>query len=272
MEQRMSNTVKLVLGLIAALVLVVGVVAFSVLRTPAEATAPLEAVPLATAAPAAATAAPATAAPAAAAAAPATAAPAATIAPATAAPAATATPEAASPAVFQIVQEESEVRFIIDEVLNNAPKTVIGSTNQVAGEISVDPADPSQSRVGIIQVNARTLATDDDFRDRAIKNAILATDQYELISFAPTALTGLPAAGVVGEPFSFQMVGMLTVRDVTREVTFDVTLTPVSETRLEGTATSIIRYADFGLSIPSVPSVASVADEVRLEIDFVAAG
>jgi len=59
---------------------------------------------------------------------------------------------------------------------------------------------------------------------------------------------------------------------VTREVTFDVTLTPVSETRLEGTATSTIRYADFGLSIPRVPSVASVADEVRLEIDFVAAG
>ena len=246
----MSNTMKLVLGLIAALVLVVGVVAFSVLRTPAEATAPLEAVPLATALPAA------------------TAAPAA----ATAAPEATAAPVAASPAVFQILQEESEVRFIIDEVLNNAPKTVIGATNQVAGEIAVDPADPSQSRVGIIQVNARTLATDNDFRDRAIKNAILGTDQFELITFEPTALTGLPAAGVVGEPFSFQMAGMLTVRDVTREVTFDVTLTPVSETRLEGTAISIIRYADFGLSIPSVPSVASVADEVRLEIDFVAAG
>ena len=262
----MSNTMKLVLGLIAALVLVVGVVAFSVLRTLAEASSPLEAVPLATAAPATATAAPAAAAPAAAA-------PEATAAPiSTAAPEATATPVAASPAVFQILQEESEVRFIIDEVLNNAPKTVIGSTNQVAGEIAVDPADPSQSRVGIIQVNARTLTTDNDFRNRAIKNAILGTDQYELITFEPTALTGLPAAGVVGEPFSFQMAGMLTVRDVTREVTFDVTLTPVSETRLEGTATSTIRYADFGLSIPRVPSVASVADEVRLEIDFVAAG
>jgi polyisoprenoid-binding protein YceI len=63
----------------------------------------------------------------------------------------------------------------------------------------------------------------------------------------------------------------LTIRDVTRDVTFDVTVTPTAETRLEGTATTTIRYADYGITIPQVRQVASVAEEVRLEIDFVAA-
>src|SRR5262245_48296186 len=70
---------------------------------------------------------------------------------------------------FQISQEESEARFIIDEVLNDAPKTVIGTTDQVAGEIAVAPQDPTQTRIGVIQIDARDLTTDSEFRNRAIK-------------------------------------------------------------------------------------------------------
>lgn len=119
-------------------------------------------------------------------------------------------------------------------------------------------------------MNARTLTTDNDFRNRAIKNRILSTDQYEFITFTPTQITGLPATGAVGETYSFQIVGDLTIRDVTKAVTFDVTATPLSETRLQGTAQTTIRYADWGIVIPQVRQVASVSDDVRLELDFVA--
>jgi polyisoprenoid-binding protein YceI len=263
-----SNTTKLILGIVAAVAVVaVGLVAFSVLRPPAQATAPIQAIPLTTAAPTVAAAPAATEAPATAA--PPTEAPATAAAP-TEAPA-TAAAAPAAETIFRIVPEESEVRFIIDEVLNNNPVTVVGATNQVAGEIAVNTADPSQSRVGTIQVNARTLATDNDFRNRAIANRILTTDQYEFITFEPTALSGLPASGAIGESYSFQMTGNLTIRDVTREVTFDVTVTPSAPGRLEGTAVSTVRYPDFGLAIPSVPQVASVEEDVRLELQFVAA-
>lgn len=171
---------------------------------------------------------------------------------------------------MQIVQEQSEARFVIDEVLNNAPFTVVGTTNQVAGEIAVDAQNPSATQVGVIQVNARTLATDSQFRDRAIKNRILSTDTYEFVTFTPKQLVGLPASGTVGETYTFQIVGDLTIRDITREATFDVTVTPTSDTSLEGTAQTIIRYADYGITIPQVRQVASVSDEVRLEIEFVA--
>jgi polyisoprenoid-binding protein YceI len=171
---------------------------------------------------------------------------------------------------MQIIQEESEARFVIDEVLNNAPFTVVGTTNQVAGEIAVDAQNPSATQVGVIQVNARTLATDSQFRDRAIKNQILSTDTYEFVTFTPTQLVGLPETGTVGETYTFQIVGDLTIRDTTREVTFDVTVTPTSDTSLEGTATTTILYADYGITIPQARSVASVDEDVRLEIDFVA--
>jgi polyisoprenoid-binding protein YceI len=177
----------------------------------------------------------------------------------------------AAPVVFEILQSDSEARFIIDEVLNGAPKTVVGATDQVAGEIAIYPDDPASSVIGPILVNARTLSTDNDFRNRAIKNRILSTDDYEFVTFTPNEITGLPERVSVGESFTFQIVGDLNVRDVTREVTFDAAVTPISEKELEGTATTIILYADFGLSIPEAPAVASVDDEVRLEIDFVAA-
>lgn len=172
--------------------------------------------------------------------------------------------------VAQIVPEESEARFIIDEVLNNAPKTVVGTTNQVAGEIAIDAQDPSKTRVGIIQVNARTLTTDSNMRNRAIKNQILSTDQYEFITFTPSETLGLPQSGTVGESYTFQLAGDLTIRDVTLPVTFDVTAKATSPTRFEGSAQTTIRYADYGIRIPQVRQVASVSDQVRLEIDFVA--
>jgi polyisoprenoid-binding protein YceI len=175
-----------------------------------------------------------------------------------------------SPVIFEIVQTSSETRFIINEVLNGAPKTVVGVTDQVAGEIAIFVDDPSRSQIGTILVNARTLVTDNEFRNRAIKNRILQTDDFEFVTFTPTEIAGLPGDVTIGAAFSFQIIGDLTVRDVTNPVTFDVTVTPVSETQLEGLASTAILYPDFNLTIPEAPAVASVDDEVILEIEFVA--
>jgi polyisoprenoid-binding protein YceI len=175
-----------------------------------------------------------------------------------------------APAIFEIVQAESEARFLIDEVLRGSPVRVVGVTDQVAAQIAIDPANPGATQLGQIVVNARTLATDNEFRNRALRNQILDTNTYEFVTFQPAELAGLPDAVTVGQPFSFQVVGDLTVKDVTQSVTFDVTVTPVSETRIEGLATTTFPYRDFGVRIPEVPSVDLVADDVMLELEFVA--
>lgn len=173
-------------------------------------------------------------------------------------------------AIFAILPESSEVRFILDELLRGVPTTVIGVTNQVSGEIAVDFDQPGNARVGTVLVNARTLVTDNDFRNRAIKNEILNTSAYEFITFTPTSISGFPENPYLGEEFTFQIIGELTIRNVTREVTFDAKVTAESENRILGSASTIVSRGDFGLEIPSVPSVADVDENVRLEIDFVA--
>jgi len=265
-----------IIGAVAVAIAILAV-SYAFFKKPEEASQPIQSIPLvvntpasgANPTPTSGSPAPATSAPAAeATSAPATSAPAAeaTSAPATSAPASGST----GTTVFEIAQADSQASFTIDEVLEGAPKTVVGTTNQVAGQIAVDPANPGATQVGIIQINARTLSTDSEGRNRAIKNRILMTDANEFITFAPTQLVGLPAAGAVGEEYSFQIIGDLTVVGVTKPVTFDVTVKAVSEDRLEGVATSTIRYADFEVAIPSVPMVASVEDTVGLELKFVA--
>ena len=174
--------------------------------------------------------------------------------------------------VFSIVPEESEVRFIIDEELFNQPNAVTGRTSEVAGEIAVDFENPANSEVGPIRINMRSILTDNEFRNRALRNRILLSseDEFEFGEFVPTAIENMPEVVAMGQPIAFQIVGDLTVRGVTQPVTFNANVTPVSETRIEGLATANVLYADFDMEIPSAPGVANISDDVDLEIEFVA--
>jgi polyisoprenoid-binding protein YceI len=188
-------------------------------------------------------------------------------------PTITSAPSPATAAVtFEIDQPQSSVRFIIDEELRGAPKRVVGTTDQVAAQIIIDFDDPAASQLGTVRINARTLVTDSEFRDRAIRGQILdsASDEFEFIEFAPTAITGLPDSIVAGAPIALEVTGDLTIGAITRSVTFAVTLT-ANPDAVTGSGTATVERADFDLSIPSVPNVANVSEMVTLEIEFVAA-
>ncbi len=196
------------------------------------------------------------------------------------APAATAVPqeEAESesgelPAVgqtFVIAPEESEARFIIDEELFGQPKTVVGTTSALSGELTVVPANPSASEIGEIQIDADTFITDDNRRNGAIRRFILQSNRHRYITFNATALTGLPDEIAVGDEVRFEVTGDLTVREITQPVLFSVTLQVVSESEIQGSASTVVALETFELTIPQVPSVANVGEEFIVEFDFVA--
>lgn len=175
---------------------------------------------------------------------------------------------------FSVDSSRSKVSFTLTEDLFGKPNTVVGSTNQVAADIQVDVDHPANSQIGALRINARTLATDSNMRDQMMRRAILnsSENKYEYITFAPTAITGLPDKVVAGQSYTFQVAGNLTVKDVTKPVTFNVTAQLVGDAtaHLDGSATATVKRADFNLQIPSVPTVANVSDEVKLQIDFVA--
>ena len=172
--------------------------------------------------------------------------------------------------IYEISQADSEVRFVLDEDLRGQLNTVTGVTDQVAGEIAIDLNDLQSTQVGVIQINARALATDNSFRNRAIQNQILDTGSFEFITFSPTSVDGMPDSAAIGEEVTFTISGDLTIRDITRPAVFNVNATAVSDDQLVGSASAVVLRADYGLEIPSVPNVANVENEVELYIDFVA--
>jgi polyisoprenoid-binding protein YceI len=73
----------------------------------------------------------------------------------------------------------------------------------------------------------------------------------------------LPKSGEV----KFQMVGNLTVRTVTKPVTWDV-VAKVDNGALSGEAKTRFTFGDFELEKPRVRSVLSVDDDITLEYTF----
>ncbi len=180
---------------------------------------------------------------------------------------------ASEPVEFSIIAAESLASFTLEEDLRGVRTTVIGSTSEIGGSIMVDLANPSASTVGAIVINARTLETDNSFRNRALRSQILrsAQDEFEFIVFEPSELSNWSASTVaLGASVSFDIAGDLTVAGVTRPVTFAAAVTLDSETQVSGSASVNLLHGDFGLVIPDVPSVTNVTDDVTLSLDFVA--
>lgn len=174
--------------------------------------------------------------------------------------------------VYRISQSDSQVEYNIFEVLNGADKTVVGTTSEVAGDILLDLSNPSASEVGDISINARTFATDEDRRDNAVARFVLQSesDANEFITFKATSISGLPDSITQGSAVDFQVTGDLTISGVTKSVTFTVNGTLSADNQLSGHAETTVLRSDYGLTIPDVPFVANVGDEVTLKLDFVA--
>lgn len=173
-------------------------------------------------------------------------------------------------ATYQISPQESEARFVIGEILRGQENTVVGTSSQVTGFLEIELQDPSNSSVGVIEIQADSFVTDSSLRDRAIDNFILNSSQYPVIEFEPQRLIGLRSEIQVGDPVTFQIEGLLTIRDVSLPVTFTVEAALLDGPRLEGSAVASINRSDFNLTIPSVPQVAGVDEQMNLEFDFTA--
>lgn len=174
--------------------------------------------------------------------------------------------------IYRIVPEESEARFSVGEVLNGSPFTAVGATNQIAGEIEVNAANPADSRIGLIRVNARTLKTDSAQRDKAIARFILKSEDpaNEFIEFRPSALRGMPARAAERTAFGFELEGDLTISGVTRAAVFRGTALLASAEKITATAEATVKRSDYDLRIPNVPFVASVEDAVALRVTIAA--
>jgi polyisoprenoid-binding protein YceI len=174
--------------------------------------------------------------------------------------------------LFTIDNSSSKATFTIDEVLFGNPNTVVGETDKVAGQILVNAQDSSKSRVGEIKIDVSTLVTDNDLRNRTLQGRILQTDTAanQYATFVAKSITGLPESIAVGQQVSFKITGDLTIHQIMKTVAFDATVKAVSDKQITGTASTTVKYSDFGISVPDVPSVTGLGDMVKLALDFTA--
>lgn len=174
--------------------------------------------------------------------------------------------------VYRISAEESLARFTLDEVLRGEPTTVVGVTDHVSGEIALDRSKLDEARIGTIRINARTFVTDSEQRNRAIVRLIFRseTDAHEFIEFTPTRIANVPREAENGTVFPMDIEGDLRISGITHAVAFQGFARFVSDDRLEGSVETVLRYAEFGLTIPQLPFLANVDEEVKLAFDFVA--
>ncbi len=174
--------------------------------------------------------------------------------------------------VFIIVPGESGVSYEVGEVLlnqNNAFNLAIGVTYEVNGEILVDRSNPQNSSIGPIRVDISQFTSDNRRRDNTIRERFLESAKFPIVEFTPGEIQGLPESYQEGQQITFQVSGDLTVRDVTKPVTFEVSFVGESDT-ITGEATTTILMSNFGFGPISIGGILNTEDEVKVKFVFVA--
>ncbi|HVY35713.1 MAG TPA: YceI family protein [Candidatus Paceibacterota bacterium] len=180
--------------------------------------------------------------------------------------------EATGAAIYHISQDESSVSFSAHETLAGAPNTAVGTTHQIAADIAiVQHADSAPIiKISPVKIDARTFVTDSTQRDGAINRFILKTETpgNEYITFVPRTVHG-PTSITQGQEFQVTIEGDMTISGVTKPETLTALFTQNGD-RLNGTVQGTIKRSDFGLTIPSIPFVADVSDEIPVSATCIA--
>src|SRR5688500_13292193 len=201
-------------------------------------------------------------------------APSATIAPTAtiAAAAVTPTPSSATTGTWTVGNASKATVRVREQLvgLNLPSDAVLVATGATGTFILKD--DGTFSSDSKISFDLTTLASDNRNRDDFIKGDTLQTRQFPKAEFVPTKTTGLTLPMPASGEFTFKLTGQMTIRGKTKEVTFDVqAMRTGNELTATATAAPTWKFADFGMTAPSVPfRVVSIVDELRVVVDLVA--
>ena len=144
--------------------------------------------------------------------------------------------------------------------------TVKGRIAGVEGTISVDENDFANSSVEAT-LNAATLDTRIEPRDQHLRSAdFLDVEKFPAITFQST--------DIQGDEQNFKLTGDLTIRDITRPITLDVTFEgqtkdPWGGERLGFSATGKFDRRDFGLTwnVLLESGGLTVGNDIKIQID-----
>jgi polyisoprenoid-binding protein YceI len=137
--------------------------------------------------------------------------------------------------------------------------------DDVDATVTLDPQDPAQSTLEVM-IDPASINTGVEKFDEHLKSADFFTvDEYDSITFESTSIE-------LENGYSGTLTGNLTIKDVTRPVTLDVTLNKAAEHPMQGvdafgiTATGQVMRSEFDLGA-YVPNVGDEVD-ILIEAEF----
>src|SRR5271157_3043506 len=153
--------------------------------------------------------------------------------------------------LFAIVQVFAADEFTIDPVHTSANfsvkhlmiSMVHGRFSDVSGSVYYDEKDPSKSSVKAV-IKTASVNTDNETRDKDLRSAnFFDSEKYPEMRFQSTKIVK------IGE--QLQVTGDLTIKDVTRQITFPITLAQAEvrgKTRLGAEFNIALNRFDYNVS------------------------
>jgi polyisoprenoid-binding protein YceI len=162
------------------------------------------------------------------------------------------------------ISQDSTLGYRVSEVLGGVDTEGAGRTNQVTGTLTIDGSTATAAE---FTVDMASITSDSDLRDGQFRTRIMSTDEFPTSTFVLTTPIEFGAVPAEGEQITASATGDLTLRGVTRSVTFDLTA------QLEGGRIGVlgsipILFSDYEIPDPS-NGFAVVKDDGLLEFVLV---
>jgi polyisoprenoid-binding protein YceI len=170
---------------------------------------------------------------------------------------------------FVLAPTGNAARYRVREQLmgHDLPNDAVGETKSLTGAIEFDAKGKVIPQSSKFILDAGTFVSDKNRRDGFVRGRLLEADRYPSIVLVPTDVRGVPLPLPTSGTLPIEMTGNLTVHGVTRPTTWNGSA-KFQDGRVTGSAATAFTFDDIQMEQPRVPVLLSVADTIRLEIDF----
>jgi polyisoprenoid-binding protein YceI len=163
-----------------------------------------------------------------------------------------------------VISIDSTVGYRATEVLAGLETEGVGRTDAVTGTMIIDGTVVQSAA---FEVDMTTITSDSDRRDNQFQGRIMTTDQFPTATFVLTEPIDVGSIPSEGETVTVTATGDLTLRGVTRPVTFEMTA-QIEGGRIGVLGSIPILFSDYQIPDPS-NSFAQVEDNGLLEFVLV---
>ena len=149
-------------------------------------------------------------------------------------------------------------------------QNTVGTTQAIEGTFELNPDDlDNPLGTATFTVNLAELSSNQGLRDRWLRDNGPEFNQYPTAEFVATSIENAPDSYTEGDNAEFQLLGNMTIREITQPVTFDVTAT-LQDGVIAGTAIAPMKLTDFDIEPPDFANTLTVQDDFEVRVDFVA--